>query len=291
MCDEFTAIEEEAALARGGITRRNFAAASGALALTACATTGENAGAGALREQAVSFATPDGTADGFFVHPARGRHPGVILWPDIAGLRDAYRIMARRLAGHGYAVLVINQYYRSAPAPILNSIAEWRTPEGQARLKPMIERISSPDATVRDARAAVAFLDGQGAVDRARGIATSGYCMGGPFTVRSAWAVPDRIRAAASFHGGGLVTDKPDSPHRLLAQTRAAYLIAVARNDDARAPGDKDAFRAAAAAAGRPAEVEVYPADHGWCTIDAPVYNQVEADRAWARMLALFAGL
>ena len=290
MCDDFTLAAEQAALARAGLTRRGFAAASGAAALAACAGTSGEAANVALSERSVNFTTADGMADGFFVHPAKGKHPGVVMWPDIAGLRDAYKVMARRLAGEGYAVLVINHYYRSSPAPILNSIAEWRTPEGQAKLGPMIALIT-PAATVRDARACVAFLDAQGAVDKKRGIGSNGYCMGGAYTVRTAAAVPDRVRAAASFHGGGLVGDQPDSPGKLLAATKASYLFAIARNDDARAPGDKDALRAAAAAAGRPAEIEVYAADHGWCTLDAPVYNQAEADRAWARMLALFAKL
>ena len=290
MCDDSTLAAEQAALLHAGLTRRGFAAASGAAALAACAGTSGEAANVALSERSVNFTTADGMADGFFVHPAKGKHPGVVMWPDIAGLRDAYKVMARRLAGEGYAVLVINHYYRSSPAPILNSIAEWRTPEGQAKLGPMISLIT-PAATVRDARACVTFLDAQDAVDRKRGIGSNGYCMGGAYTVRTAAAVPSRVKAAASFHGGGLVGDQSDSPSKLLAATKASYLFAIARNDDARAPGDKDALRAAAAAAGRPAEIEVYAADHGWCTLDAPVYNQAEADRAWGRMLALFGKL
>ncbi|WP_088311110.1 dienelactone hydrolase family protein [Novosphingobium sp. B 225] len=290
MCNDFTAEQEEAALAAKGLNRREFAAI-GTAALLAAGSTGAFAkGKAALKEATVSFKTDDGMADGFFVHPAKGKHPGVILWPDIAGLRDAYKEMARRLAGEGYAVLVLNHYYRSSPAPIMNSIAEWRTPDGQAKLKPMIAAIT-PEGTVKDAWACVNFLDAQKAVDRKRGIGTQGYCMGGPYTVRAAYAVPSRIKAAASFHGGGLVTDQPGSPHRLLAKTQASYLIAIARNDDARAPADKDAFRDAAKAAGRPAEVEVYNADHGWCTLDAPIYDKAEADRAWGRLLALYKGL
>ena len=289
MCDDLTAIEEESALAARGLSRRQFAAAGtagvlGALALPALAN------GTTLAEDRVAISTPDGQADALFIRPAKGRHPAVILWPDIAGVREAYRQMAARLAGEGYAVLVVNQYYRSAPAPILNSIAEWRTPSGQEKLRPMIAALS-PEGTVRDARAFVAWLDQRAEVDPRRGIGTSGYCMGGPFTVRTAWAAPQRVRAAASFHGGGLVTDKPDSPHRLLGETRASYLIAIARNDDARAPAEKETLREAAQAAGRPAEIAVYAADHGWCTLDAPVYDQAEAERAWARMLALFAQL
>ena len=291
MCDDFTAAEEEAALARTGLNRRQFAAIGAAGVLAACSGgEGVAKAPGKLAERSVAITTPDGTMDGFFVHPARGRHPGVILWPDIAGLRDAYKAMARRLAGAGYAVLVANHYYRSARAPVLDSIAAWRTPEGQARLKPMIAALSA-EGTTRDATALVGWLDRQKAVDTRRGIGTQGYCMGGPYTVRTAAAVPARVRAAASFHGGGLVSDQPNSPHRLLAATRASFLIAIARNDDARAPADKDALRAAASAAGRPAEIEVYQADHGWCTLDAPVYDKAEAERAWARLLALYAGL
>jgi carboxymethylenebutenolidase len=290
MCNDLTAHEEEAALAARGLNRREFAAIGAAGVLAACTGTASEAKGKAPRESTVTIPTADGTADAFFVHPAKGKHPGVILWPDIAGLRDAYKAMARRLAGAGFAVLVVNHYYRSSPAPILNSIAEWRTPEGQAKLKPMIVALSA-EGTVRDARACVAWLDGQKPVDTRRRIGTQGYCMGGPFAVRTAFAAPDRVKAAASFHGGGLVTEAPDSPHRLLAVSKASYLIAVARNDDARAPADKDTFREAAKAAGRAAEVEVYNADHGWCTLDAPVYDKAEAERAWARLLALYKGL
>ncbi len=289
MCDDLTAIEEERALEFQGIDRRGFAAL-GAAGLGALAAPLAGSVPQGLTERMVTLATPDGKMDAFYVHPAKGKHPGVILWPDIAGLRDAYKVMARRLAADGYAVLVLNQYYRSAPAPHFKAIAEWRTPEGQAKLRPMIPLLTA-GAIGRDARAAVGWLDKQAAVNVKRGIGAAGYCMGGPFTVRTAHAAPGRVRAAASFHGGGLVTDKADSPHLLLKATRAGYLFAIARNDDARAPADKDALRAAAKAAGRAAEVEVYPADHGWCTIDAPVYDKVQADRAWARMLSLFRGL
>lgn len=289
MCDETTLPEEEAALSRLGLSRRQFAAAGAATMATACADAQVQDKSG-LTEETVQIATPDGTADAFFVHPSKGRHAAVIVWPDIAGLRDAYKEMGRRLARDGYSVLVVNHYYRSSPAPVVNSMAEWRTPEGQAKLKPMIAAIN-PAATMSDAKAFVAWLDKQPSVDTKKGIGASGYCMGGPYTVRTAYAVPARVRAAASFHGGGLVTDAADSSHKLMASTKAGYLFAIARNDDAKAPGDKDALKAAAVAAGRPAEVEVYNADHGWCTLDAPVYDKAEADRAWGRMLALFGTL
>ena len=286
MCDDLTAIDEDLALASKGLSRRHFAGLGAAGMLTACTTT-ESADAAATTETAVAIATPDGTADAFFIHPAKGRHPAVIMWPDIAGLREAYRQMATRLAASGYAVLVVNHYYRAAKAPLLTSMAEWRSPAGQEKLKPAIATLS-PANTVKDAAAFVTWLDKQAAVDKRRKIGTQGYCQTGSFAVRTAAALPGRVGAAASFHGGGLVTQALDSPHLLLAKTKAAFLIAIAKNDDARAPGDKDAFRAAAAAAGKSAEIEVYNADHGWCTLDAPSYDKAEADRAWARLLALY---
>lgn len=287
MCDDYT-FEAERRASDGGLTRRSFGlAGTAAVAVSGMAALAAPAG---LREATVAIPTPDGTADALFVHPARGRHPAVVMWPDIAGIRAANIAMARRLAAAGYAVLLVNQYYRTAKAPVLPDFAAWRTPAGQERLRPMIAALSAP-GTARDAAAFVAWLDRQPAVDARRGVGTTGYCMGGPFAVRTAAAVPARVGAVGSFHGGGLVTDKPDSPHLLLGQTRARYLIAVARNDDTRAPGDKEAFRQAAQAAGRPAEIEVYAADHGWTVPDSPVYDQGEAERAWARLIGLLKAL
>ena len=290
MCDELTATTEDSMLAALGMTRRAFGVAGGATALWAATVSEASAAGTALVESMVAIPTADGMADAFFVHPARGAHPAVVMWPDIGGLREAYKVQARRLAQAGFAVLAVNQYYRSAPAPVLNSFAEWRTPEGQAKLKPMIAAIT-PARTTADAAAFVTWLDGRPAVSKQRRLGSVGYCMGGPFAVRTAVAAPARVGAAASMHGGNLVNDTPESPHRLLGQTRAAFLFAIGRNDDALAPGNKQALKQAAAAAHRPAEVEVYAADHGWTTIDAPMYDKPEAERAWARMLALFAKL
>ncbi len=287
MCDEAMLADEIAT-----ISRRRFGGLVGAAAVMAGGTGSAASGAWktGLAEAIVLVPTPDGSADCFFVHPAKGKHPGVILWPDIGGLRDSFMAMARRLAASGYAVLAVNQYYRGGKAPVLTSFAEWRTPEGKAKLAPMIAQINA-GAISSDAKAFVAFLDKQKAVNTRRGIGSQGYCMGGPFTIRTAAAAPKRIKAAASFHGGGLVGDKPDSPQNLLASTMASYLIAIARGDDARAPADKDVFRAAAAAAGRKAEIEVYTAEHGWTVPDSPVYDKAEAERAWTRLLALYAKL
>ncbi|WP_423141616.1 dienelactone hydrolase family protein [Parablastomonas sp. CN1-191] len=289
MCDEFTAADEDAALARKGLSRREFAALGAVGALAACTTT-KGADGGALTETNVAIPTSDGTADALFVHPAKGRHPGIVMWPDIAGLRPAFMEMARRLAGSGYAVLLVNHYYRGMKAPITQAFSEYRTAEGQAKLKPLIATLS-PEHAATDAQAFIGWLDKQGAVDTARGVGVQGYCQTGGYGVRSAAAVPARVRQACSFHGAGLVGDTATAPSKLLPATRAEYLFAIARNDDAKAPTDKDALRAAAAAAGKMAEIEVYNADHGWCVPDSPSYDRAEAERAWARLLDHYARL
>lgn len=287
MCDEQTEAQNAAWL-----SRRQFGAAGAGLVVMAtipgCSEAQSAPGNLAVKGRAVTVTTPDGKVDAWFYAPETGKHPAVIMWPDIAGLREAYKTMASRLASSGYAVLVVNHYYRGAVAPVLDSLVAWRTPEGQAKLKPLIAAIT-PAATTSDAKAFVAWLDAQPEVDTAKKIGTCGYCMGGPYTVRTAAAVPDRVGAAASFHGGGLVGSEADSPVNLLAKTKASFLFAIAQNDDASAPDDKTALAAAAKAAGRPAEVEVYPAQHGWCTIDAPIYDKVQAEKAGSRLLALYA--
>lgn len=292
MCDKYTTPGMDAALARRGLTRREFAALGSAAAIAACSPTDGAEGTGEpanaeLSESSVTIATPDGTADGFFVHPGKGVHPGVLMWPDIAGLRQAYEVMARRLAAEGYAVLAVNQYYRNARAPILESLSEWFDEAKQAKLQPMIAALDG-GAIARDSAAFTAWLDAQGAVDKDRKIGSCGYCFGGQMTVRTAAAMPERIGAACSFHGAMLVTDAPDSPHRLMKDSKASFLIAIGQNDDAQHPGEKDVLHQAAEEAGRPAEIEVYPADHGWCTIDAPSYDKEQAEKAWGRMLATY---
>jgi carboxymethylenebutenolidase len=211
-----------------------------------------------------------------------------LVWPDILGLRDAFESMATRLAASGYAVLVINQYYRTSPAPVLSSWEEWMTQEGKAKLQPSLNAINAA-AVTSDAGAMIDWLDKQDVVDAKKKIGSSGYCMGGPVTFRTAASRVDRVGAIASLHGGGLVTTMPDSPHLLIADIQAAMLIAIAQNDNERQPDVKTTLADAAEAAKLPAEIEVYPAMHGWCPPDAPAYDAVQADRAWARMLALFA--
>ncbi len=285
MCDEHTADDNEHYLA--AMSRRQFGVMTGAAGLAMLLPV--PADAKPISGRDVSIKTPDGQADAYFVAPATGTHPGVLVWPDIMGLRSAFRQMADRLAQSGYAVLVVNQFYRSTKAPFLNPGESYDQPAVRARIAPFRDALT-PEATVRDAKSFTAFLDAQPQVDRKRGLATTGYCMGGPMVIRTAAAVSGRIRAGATFHGGGVVTDTPDSPHRLIPALKGSYLIAIAANDDARAPTEKDVLRAAFAAAKRPAEIEVYPETmHGWCPPDSKVYNPVQADRAWGRMLALFA--
>ncbi|MCT2560040.1 dienelactone hydrolase family protein [Tsuneonella sp. YG55] len=285
MCDDRD-LED---FARRGVNRRQFAAGGALAGLAACTSIeGGSGGSDALSESGVSIPTADGTMDAFFVHPAKPA-PGVILWPDIAGLRDAKKAMARRLAGEGYAVLVANPYYRDVSAPQFADFADFMAQKGFEKVGPWREKAGRPDAVERDAKALVAWLDRQDAVDAKRGIGTQGYCMGGPYTVYTAAAVPGRVKAAASFHGGGLATDRPTSPHRML-QPGTSYLIAIAQNDDAKQPEAKAILREAADAVGAKAEIEVYPADHGWCVPDSPVYDQEQAERAWSRLLALYRG-
>jgi carboxymethylenebutenolidase len=246
------------------------------------------ANAAAIKGRDVAIDTPEGKADAYFVAPATGKHPGVLIWPDIMGLRPAFRQMAERLAQSGYAVLVVNQFYRSTKAAFLKPGESFDQPDVRAKIMPFVQ-VLTPAGTVSDAKAFTTFLDAQKEVDTKRGLASTGYCMGGPMVFRTVAARADRYRAAATFHGGGLVGDKPDSPNALIPQMKARFLIAIAENDDQRAPTDKDVLRKAFDAAKLPAEIEVYKGTmHGWCPPDSKVYNQAQADRAWERMLALF---
>lgn len=239
-------------------------------------------------EKDVAVKTPDGTSDSVLFHPVgNGTWPAVLIWPDIMGLRPAFRDMGRRLAGQGYVVLVVNPFYRSAKAPVIDDKFDFGNPEQRARLMGYRGAMTD-DCVDRDAVAYLAFLDAQAQTSKTRKAGVQGYCMGGPLSFRTAAAVPGRIAAVGSFHGGGLVTKNPNSPHLLIPKTNAAYLIAKARNDDAKEPTVKDDLKAAFAAAGRPATVEVYPADHGWCVKGSAVYNEAEAERAWAALSAMY---
>jgi carboxymethylenebutenolidase len=235
----------------------------------------------------VEITTPAGVADAFFVHPLKGKHPGVLIWPDIFGLRPAFREMASRLAESGYAVLVVNPFYRTKRAPTAPEHPDFNDPATRDALMALRATLNADTGQV-DARAFVAFLDHQPTVDTQRKLATTGYCMGGPLVFQTAAALPDRIGAAASFHGGGLVTDKPDSPHLLIPRMRAQFLIAIAESDDAKEPAAKDTLRKSFGQAKLPAEIEVYAGtQHGWCPLDSHVYNHDQAEKAWSRLLAL----
>jgi len=283
MCDERTEAENTSYLQKKKITRRQFGAVSAGAGLSILLP--RTANAQAVSEMEIDIPTPDGVADSYFVHPSTGKHPGVIIWPDAFGLRPAKRQMAKRLAESGYSVLVVNQYYRSQRAPIVNTT---NFAEVSDVLRPLMSSVTA-DTQMRDAKAFVSFLDSQSSVDTQRKIGTMGYCMGGPITVRTAAAVPDRIGAGASFHGGSLVTDQDDSPHLLVPTIKAHYLFAIADNDDENQPEAKDVLRDAFAQAGLPAEIEVYKgAMHGWCPPDSTVYDEAQAEKAWSRLLALF---
>ncbi len=283
MCDERTVADNTEYLREKKLTRRQFGVVSAGAGLAMLLPRAANAQA--VSEADLDVTTPDGVADCYFVHPSSGTHPGVLIWPDAFGLRPAKKQMGRRLAESGYSVLVVNQYYRSQRAPIVSST---NFAEERDKLMPLMGSLNA-DTQTRDAKAFVSFLDNQPAVDQSRKMGTMGYCMGGPFTMRTAAAVPDRIGAAASFHGGGLVTDAADSPHLLVPKMKAHYLFAIAAKDDENQPEAKDVLRDAFAQAGLPAEIEVYAgAMHGWCPPDSTVYHEAQAERAWSRLLALF---
>jgi carboxymethylenebutenolidase len=241
------------------------------------------ANAVAVAEREVTIPTPDGVCDAYFVAPTGGAAPAVLVWPDIFGLRPAFRQMGKRLAESGYSVLVVNPFYRQKKAP--TAAQGGQTPI--AEVMPLMQALT-PAMHLSDGRTFVAWLDAQPEVDKARKIGTTGYCMGGPIAVRTASVAPNRVGAVGSFHGAAMVTPAPDSPHLLMAQTKAHYLIAVAENDDQKDPQAKVALRAAAAAAKLPAEVEVYPAAHGWCPPDSRGYDAAQSEKAWGRMLATF---
>jgi len=291
MCDELTEHSNEDFFSSGNLSRRGFGVMSMA-ALAACATSPE--GAVAVAERNVTITSADGVIDAHYVAPTSGRHPAVLVWPDIMGLRPAFEVMGKRLAESGYAVLTVNPFYRSQAGRVIADGESFSQPEVRSRLIPLMQAATSdPENTRKDATAAIAWLDRQKEVDTRKGIGTTGYCMGGPLVMRTMAFAPDRVRAGGSFHGGGLVTAAPTSPHLLVPQMKAkAVLIAVAQNDDAQDPTVKDKVKAAFDAQNIPAEVEVYPAQHGWCPPDSQVFDQAQADRAWERLLATFqAGL
>jgi carboxymethylenebutenolidase len=276
------------------LTRRDFVALSIGAGVAAAAGASAQAG---IVETDVQVKTQDGTCDSVFIHPATGSRPAVIIWPDAFGLRPAMRDMGKRLAGDGYAVLVVNPFYRVTKAPGIKMEGfSFQNADDMAVLRKLMGGIAAPGAAERDAAAFVAFLDAQKQVDRTKKIGAQGYCMGGPLVFRTLAAVPDRMGAGASFHGGGLVTKAPDSPHTLIPKMKARVYVAVAANDDQRQPEAKDVLKQAFTDAKVPGEVELYPSLHGWCVPDMPaeqgkpIYNKPDAEKAWAKLLALYKG-
>jgi carboxymethylenebutenolidase len=286
----------------GQITRRDFAAlvvgAGIAASVSSPSTAAADFGLGMV-ETDVEIKTPDGTCDAAFIHPKSlsktGSYPGVLIWPDAFGLRPSLRTIGRNIASEGYSVLLPNPFYRVSKAPFTDaSKFNFQNPDDMAKLRPLMASVNAPGNAEKDAAAYVAFLDAQKEVNKAKKIGTQGYCMGGALVVRTAAAVPDRIGAGASFHGGGLVNDKPDSPHLLAPKIKARMYFGIAASDDAKQPDAKDKLREAFAAAKVQAEIEVYPAQHGWCISDmpmrdgVPIYDKVQAERAWGKLVALY---
>ena len=282
MCDqEYFEKDRQEYERRGLVTRKQFGAM---LSAGMAMMLPKAVNAAAVSESDVTVTTPDGVADCYFVHPASGTAPGVLVWPDIFGLRPAFRQMGKRLAESGYSVLVVNPFYRSKKAPTADAGAA--TPID--KLRPLAQALNAT-THMTDAKAFIGWLDQQSSVARNRKMGTQGYCMGGPIAFRTAAAMPDRVGAVASFHGGGLVTDKPDSPHLQAAKSKAQFLIAIAENDDKRSPNDKNVLKETFAKADLPAEIEVYAgAAHGWCPPDSRVYNEPQAEKAWSRLLVLY---
>src|ERR1022692_142644 len=277
------------------LSRRDFIALSVTAGLAAAAGSALGA-AQPVVETDVTIETPDGTCDAAFFHPPTGSHPGVLIWTDAFGLRPAMRDIGKRIAAEGYSVLVPNPFYRVAKAPVFDSASSFnfQNQADMAKLQPLMESVNAPGAAEKDAVAYIAFLDAQSQINKAKKIGTQGYCMGGPLVVKTAAALPNRVGAGASFHGGGLVTDKPDSPHLLAPKIKARMYFGIASSDDAKQPDAKDKLREAFAAAHVPAEIEVYPAQHGWCVSDMPMrdgaqfYDKVQAERAWGKLVALY---
>jgi carboxymethylenebutenolidase len=282
MCDQDHFDEDRKTFeSLGLVTRRQFGVLLGAGVAMALPRV---ANAVAVTESEVTIATPDGTCDAYFVHPATGKAPAVLIWPDIFGLRPAFRQMGKRLAESGYSVVVVNPFYRVKKAPTADQGAA--TPIAQ--VSPLMQALNET-THMTDAKAFIGWLDKQPSVATNRKVGTQGYCMGGPIAFRTAAAVPDRVGAVASFHGGGLVTAQPNSPHLQAASSKAQFLVAIAANDDQRAPTDKTTIKETFAKANLTAEIEVYEGSaHGWCPPDSTVYNEALAEKAWARLLALY---
>lgn len=241
-------------------------------------------------ETDVDVKTPNGTCDAVFIHPSKGSHPGVLLWHDSPGLRPVMRNLGKRIAREGYSVLVPNLFYRTGRAPVFNLPLNFENPHDREKYGRAVTPLLAPGSAERDAIAYVEFLDAQRQVNKRKKIGTHGYCLGGPFVMKTAALLPERIGAGACFHGGFLVTDKPNSPHLLAPKIKARLYFAIASDDDQREPDSKNKLKEAFAAARVRAEIEVYPnALHGFCVPDSKAAeNKVDGERAWAKLVALY---
>jgi len=283
MCDQIHFDDDRQKYeALGLVTRKQFGVLLGA---GVAMMLPQVANAVTVTESEVTVMTPDGAADCYFAHPTTGTAPAILIWPDIFGLRPAFRQMGKRLAESGYSVLVVNPFYRAKKAPTAENGST--TPIQQ--VMPLAQALNET-THMTDAKAFIAWLDAQPSVAKNKKVGTQGYCMGGPIAFRTAAAVPDRVGAVASFHGGGLVTANPNSPHLQASKTKAQFLVAIAANDDTRSPNDKTTLKETFEKASLSAEIEVYTgAAHGWCPPDSGVYNEPLAEKAWSRLLALYA--
>jgi carboxymethylenebutenolidase len=279
--------------ASSDVSRRDFiamAAAAGIMGMTDSVSA-----AMTITDTDVTIKTPDGACDAAFISPTSGSHPSVIVWADAFGLRPAMRDIGKRIAAEGFSVLVPNPFYRVKPGPAVDNIASFNFQTDMSKIQPLMASINAPGNCEKDAAAFIDWLDRQKQVNTAKKIGTQGYCMGGPLVLKTCATVPNRVGAGGSFHGGGIVTDKPDSPHLLAAKIKATMYFGIASNDDMRQPDAKDKLRETFAAAHVPAEIEVYSgALHGWCVPDMPLqngrpsYNKPDAERAWVKLVALY---
>jgi len=283
MCDSDN---NESFIVDASFTRRSVVLTMSSIAAMAGLPTA--AFAANVVETDVIVPTPDGKVDAALFHPAgAGSWPAVLMWPDILGLRPVFREMGRRLAAQGYVVLIPNPFYRTKRAPIVSGPIDFSDPK---QVQPLMDlKATLTDAGIdKDAAAFIAFLDQQKQTNRRKGAGVQGYCFSGPFAFHTGAVRSDRIRAVATFHGGGLVTKAASSPHLLIPKTKASFVVAIAQNDDQKQPEAKDVLKATFASAKRPATVEVYPADHGWCVPGSQAYNEPAAEKAWAALLKLY---
>ncbi len=278
------------------VSRRDFTALGAAAGLAA--GVGSTSAAEAVTETDVIIKTPDGVCDAAFIHPATGSHAGVIIWTDIFGLRPSFRDLGKRVAAQGYCVLIPNPFYRTAKSPVVVDASNFNfvDPASRAKTAEWTGPINQPGAIERDSTTYVTWLDAQPQVNKSKKMGTQGYCMGGPLVFKTTASNPERVGAGATFHGGGLVTDKPNSPHLLIPKMHSRMYIAIAASDDTKQPDAKDTLKSSFAAAEVPAEVVVYKGTfHGWTVRDmpkqadgTPTYNPPEAERAFDALLALY---